>query len=281
MINKQSLGNKIKSLREFDNMSQEDLAQKVDLSRVAISQIEQGNRSVDFLELAQIAKFFKLKTDYFLIEDQLPDVELTNNQKLMNNFDSKKLKNVILYILEKCAGKPNVGESVLYKLLYFIDFDNFEINNKSISGLDYIHLQYGPVPVASQYAPVIEEMKTKQELRIIIQDYYGLKIKRYINLISYDIDSLCLKETKVIDDVIGSLSNMSASQIEEYSHGDAPWQLTGDKEVIPYSLVFERQTPYAKRKVDDLRSFKITGAKDTLNQLGHISKTEYDYYENL
>jgi uncharacterized phage-associated protein len=129
--------------------------------------------------------------------------------------------------------------------------------------------------------PVIEEMKTKQELRIIIQDYYGLKIKRYINLISYDIDSLCLKETKVIDDVIGSLSNMSASQIEEYSHGDAPWQLTGDKEVIPYSLVFERQTPYAKRKVDDLRSFKITGAKDTLNQLGHISKTEYDYYENL
>jgi len=281
MINKQSLGNKIKALREFDGMSQEDLAQKIGLSRVAISQVEQGNRSVDFLELAKIAEVFKLKTDYFLIEDELPDIKLTKNQKKVNNFDQKKLKNVILYILEKCAGKPNVGETVLYKLLYFIDFDNFEINNQSISGLDYIHLQYGPVPAASQYLPVIEAMKSGQELKIIIQDYFGLKIKRYINLIRYDIDSLCPKETKVIDDVIGALSNMSASQIEEYSHGDAPWQLTGGKEVIPYNLVFERQIPYAKRSADDLRCFKMTGAKDILNQLGSISKTEYDYYENL
>ena len=89
------------------------------------------------------------------------------------------------------------------------------------------------------------------------------------------------KEIKVIDDVIGSLSSMSASQIEEYSYGDAPWRLTSDREIIPYNLVFERQTPYAKKSIDNLRCFRITGAKDILNQLGSISKTEYDYYENL
>jgi len=280
MINKKSLGNKIKLLREEKDLSQDDLAQKVGLSRVAISQIEQGNRGVDFLELAKIAEIFKLKTDYFLIEDELPDVKLPDD-RLDNNFNPNKLKNIILYILEKCAGKPNVGETVLYKLLYFIDFDSFEINNKSISGLNYIHLQYGPAPVANQYSPVIEEMKANKELKIIIQDYYGLKIKRYINLVNYDIDSLCPKETKIADDVIGSLSNMSASQIEDYSHGDAPWQLTEDKDVIPYSLVFERQTPYSKRETDDLRYFKATSAKDILNQLGPISKEEYDYYKNL
>jgi len=281
MINKQSLGNKIKALRESSGINQEDLAQKIGLSRVAISQIEQGNRSVDFLELAKIAEVFKLKTDYFLIEDELPNIELIKNKETVNNFDPKKLKNIILYILEKCAGKPNVGETVLYKLLYFIDFDNFEINHESISGLSYVHLQYGPAPVTMQYSPVVEAMKASQELKIIISDYFGLKIKRYINLIGHDIGSLCPKETKVIDDVIGSLSNMSASQIEEYSHGDAPWRLTGDREVIPYNLVSERQTPYAKRSIDDLRCFKMTGAKDILNQLGAISKKEYDYYENL
>lgn len=281
MINKKTLGNKIKSLREDSGMSQEDFAQKIALSRAAISQIEQGNRSVEFLELAQIAKIFKLKTDYFLVEDGLPNIRLLKNKEAKNNFNPKKLKNIILYILEKCGGRPNLGETVLYKLLYFIDFDSFEINRQSISGLNYIHLQYGPVPVANQYSPVIEEMKTKQELRIITSDYHGLKIKRYINLVNYDLDALAPKEIRVIDEVINSLSSMSASQIEEYSHGDAPWQLTRDKELIPYSFVFERKTPYAKRDVDDLRTFKMTGAKDILNELGPISKKEYDYYENL
>jgi transcriptional regulator with XRE-family HTH domain len=281
MINKKSLANKIKALRESENMSQAELAQKTDLSRVAISQIEQGHRSVDFLELAQIAQVFKLKTDYFLIEDELPNIEISDNQEEVNKFNSEKLKNVILYILEKCAGKPNVGETVLYKLLYFIDFNNFEINKQSITGLTYINLQYGPVPVLAQYLPVVEDMKANQELKIITQNYFGLKIKRYINLVNCDNDSLSLGETKVIDDVIASLSNMSASQIEEYSHGDAPWQLTNKKEIIPYNLVFARQTPYAKTSGDDLRAFKLTGAKDILSQLGRISKKEYDYYENL
>lgn len=281
MINKKSLGNKIKLLREEKDLSQDNLAKKIGLSRVAISQIEQGNRSIDFLELAKIAEIFKLKTDYFLIEDGLLDMPLSNNQKMAEVFSPYKLKNIILYILERCAGKPNLGETVLYKLLYFIDFDSFELNNKSISGLNYVHLQYGPVPVASQYLSVIEEMKNRKELQIISQDYYGLKIKRYINLINYDIDSLSPKEVKIIDDVIASLSNMSAAQIEEYSHGYAPWQLTKDKEIISYPLVFERQTPYSKRVLDDLRHFKATSAKDILNHLGHISREEYDYYENL
>lgn len=39
--------------------------------------------------------------------------------------------------------------------------------------------------------------------------------------------------------------------------------------------------PCSKIKTDDSSYFKITGAKDVLNQLGYISKTEYDYYENL
>lgn len=281
MINKKSLGNKIKALREFENMSQEDLAKKVGISRVAISQIEQGNRNIDFLELAKMAKVFKLKTDYFLLEDELVDIKPTKKSKELIKFDPQKLRNVILYILEKCAGKPNVGETVLYKLLYFIDFDNFEINGQSISGLSYIHLQYGPVPVASLYLPVIEEMKLKQELKIIISDYFGLRMKRYINLISHDIDSLSSKEARVIDNVIASLSDMSASQIEEYSHGDAPWCLTDEKELIPYCLVFKRQSPYAKKSHDDLMHFKMAGAKDVLNQLGPISEAEYNYYEKL
>ncbi|QQS18171.1 hypothetical protein IPL68_06065 [Candidatus Saccharibacteria bacterium] len=38
----------------------------------------------------------------------------------------EKLREVLLYVLGKVGAKPNVGETVLYKLLYFIDFDYYE-----------------------------------------------------------------------------------------------------------------------------------------------------------
>ena len=34
-----------------------------------------------------------------------------------------KFKEVLLYILERVGSKSNVGMGVIYKLLYFIDFD--------------------------------------------------------------------------------------------------------------------------------------------------------------
>lgn len=35
--------------------------------------------------------------------------------------DMPKLKEVLLYVLRATADKPNVGETVLHKLLYFMD----------------------------------------------------------------------------------------------------------------------------------------------------------------
>jgi hypothetical protein len=50
----------------------------------------------------------------------------------------KKFKEVLLYILEKVGGKPNVGMTVLYKLLYFIDFDYYEKFEEQLIGATYI-----------------------------------------------------------------------------------------------------------------------------------------------
>lgn len=276
MINPQILGNKIKNLREEASMSQDELAEKVGIGRVAVSQIENGGRGVDFLELAKIADIFKVRTDYFLIEDEVPEPEGV----VIHHFNPEKLKNVLLYILERCAGKPNVGETVLYKLLYFIDFDFFELNKRSVTGLNYIHMKFGPVPVSSQYISVIEGMKDAEQLKIINQNYYGLRIKRYINLIPYPIGSLDPNEIKTIDSVINSLSDLSANKIEDYVHNDAPWHLTKDKEIISYDLVSEREAPYAKSDCD-WKKFRSIGGKDILNEIGSISQDDYNYYENL
>ncbi len=45
-----------------------------------------------------------------------------------------KFKEVLLYILGKVGSLPNVGETVIYKLLYFIDFDYFEMYEEQLIG---------------------------------------------------------------------------------------------------------------------------------------------------
>jgi len=39
--------------------------------------------------------------------------------------------------LEKCGAKPNVGETMLYKLLYFVDFNYYELFESSLTGEAY------------------------------------------------------------------------------------------------------------------------------------------------
>ncbi len=54
-------------------------------------------------------------------------------------------------------------------------------------------------------------------------------------------------ELEVIDNVISRLSTMNALAIEDYSHNDIPWQVTGDKEIIDYETVFYRKAAYSVR----------------------------------
>ena len=276
MISQKQLGKKIKNWREQREISQDHFAKSVGLGRVAVSEIERGNRGIDAMELTKIAGFFDTSVDILLADEKSDDVIFEKN---VFSFDKDKLKNVILYILEKCGGKPNIGETVLYKLLYFIDFDNFEIFGKPITGMNYVNRQFGPVPAVKEYINTVGEMIDYEQLKVFAQEYYGLTQKRYVALVNYDSDSLSLREVRVIDSVINRLSNMGAREIEKYVHEDAPWKLTKEKEIIPYFLAFERNAPYAQ--TDHEKVWQDAAGSDVLKDLGRISKEEYDYYENL
>lgn len=276
MISQKKLGEKIKNWREEKGVSQDQFSKAIGLSRVAVSEVERGNRGVDSVELVKIAGFFNISTDAMLSDDKPGKfVGIENNFK----FEPNKLKNIILYILEKCGGKPNLGETVLYKLLYFIDFDNFETTGKPMTGLNYVNRQFGPVPATKEYCAVIEQMQSAGKLKIFSQEYYGLIQKRYVALTNYEEESLGLKEIRIIDSVISRLSDMSARKIEDYVHEDAPWKLTKEKQTIPYCLVFDRKAPYAQ--VDHDMEMQDAAGSDTIKHLGEQSKKEYDYYMSL
>ncbi len=60
------LGNKLKRLRTTNNMTQADLAKKLNLTKSVISAYENALRLPSYDVLVQIARLFHVSTDYLL-----------------------------------------------------------------------------------------------------------------------------------------------------------------------------------------------------------------------
>ena len=165
----------------------------------------------------------------------------------MDNKEINKFEQVFLYVLSKVGGKPNVGETVLHKLMYFIDFDYFEKYGESITGITYKKNHHGPTFDLS----LINNLKRRKLITLVNGSYAGFKQKKYLANVEADLSILSAKEIKHIDEVLAKHSNKTAQEIEYYSHGDIPWIISEEKGDILYESVFYRDDSYSVRN-DDL-----------------------------
>lgn len=67
------LADKISELRRENGMSQEDLAEKLDVSRQSVSKWESGNSIPDLDKILKLSEVFAVSTDYLLKDDALPE----------------------------------------------------------------------------------------------------------------------------------------------------------------------------------------------------------------
>ena len=106
-----------------------------------------------------------------------------------------KFKQVLLYILEKVGGKPNVGETVLHKLLYFIDFDYYEKFEENLMGATYIKNHHGPTSV--ELGTILKDMQRSGEIEAVKSKYFN-HLQKNICLLSEPILMLFQHEKLVI-----------------------------------------------------------------------------------
>lgn len=100
-----SIGFKIKKLREQKSISQEDLAHQLDVSQGYLSKIENGAiEKLDFIFMQRVAEFFKVEPQYFLEGDTvINDIETSNNSAVgyfsnytvNNNIDGDLFKSLV------------------------------------------------------------------------------------------------------------------------------------------------------------------------------------------
>jgi transcriptional regulator with XRE-family HTH domain len=92
-----SVGFKIKKLREQKEISQEDLAFQLDVSQSYLSKIENGAiEKLDFIFMQKVAEFFKVEPQYFLEGDTIinNNVDTSNNSSVGNIGDTNINNNV-------------------------------------------------------------------------------------------------------------------------------------------------------------------------------------------
>ncbi len=249
-------------LRMDSGMSQQEVADNLSMARATYANLETGKKSPTLEQLAQIGKLFEV-TETQLIKgialDQSPQVvtnvefsneadDITPRETVTGKVDT--LREVLLYILDKVGAKPNVGETVLYKLLYFIDFDYYEKCGKSITGLTYMKNHHGPTPTQI-FKAVVNEMERKGDLEIVPTKYFNHLQKKYLPVVKPELRHVEADELRHIDEVLARLSDKSATELSSLSHRDMPWLATADGDDINYQLSKYRTADTSVKELED------------------------------
>jgi len=251
----------IQQLRKKNNLTQGFLASKIGVSRPTYMQIEQGKRDLTIPEAEKLASIFGISFDNFLAgksserrvilekEKQNKKVSEPEMRIIMPKANVKKFKEVLLYLLEKVGARPNIGETAIYKLLYFIDFDYYEKFEEQLIGAKYIKNHFGPTPV--EFKKITDQMMSKGELEKIKSKYFQHEQKKYLPRRSADLKILSAQEILHIDDVLARLAWKNAKELSAYSHSDTPWRVHKIGEEISYETVFYRDDDHSVRNYED------------------------------
>lgn len=251
----------LKKLRQESDVSQDFLAEKIGLSRPTYAQIESGARDISVKEAQKLAHFFGLSLEDFLAGKKTPELKIelekSKKEKILKVEERisipqekvEKFKEVLLYILERIGAKPNIGEAVVCKLMYFIDFDFYEKFEEQLIGARYIKNHFGPTPVA--FPEIVAQMEKDGDLTRVTKKYFQHEQKKYLPLRSANLSSFSAQEKELIDWEIERFKDFNATKMRDYSHKDVPWIGADDLESIDYEAVFSRTDEFSVRQYDD------------------------------
>ena len=253
------LGEFIQQQRKKHEMTQEDLASKLNISRPTYMQIESGNRELKVSEAKTLADLFNMSLESFVAEKESghrvviekgASKKVTDLNIRVTRKDMEKFRQVLLYILSKVGAKPNIDETVLHKLLYFIDFDYYEKFEENLMGATYIKNHHGPTSV--ELGAILKEMEEQEDVTMVKRKYLGHTQKKYLPLKFPDLSLLSARELSHIDGVLARLSDKNADEIEQYACKDIPWRSAEDGEQINYESVFYRSEEHSVGSYDEL-----------------------------
>jgi len=220
-----TLEKNLRELRKIYGLSQEDIANAINISRSSVVAIEKGERALKSEELGKLAGFLGIDIAD-LLSQEIPDY--------------KKYREMIIETLRRYtnyAGK-SATKTLLAKLIYLADFAWYYEHLQPMSGMKYRRLQYGPVP--DQYFRIIDELINEGKISLEVGNE-----AQWLNLTrsAQDVPSqyLSVSELELIDKIAKKWKNSNTKEIVHFTHTQLPWQICREQEYIPYELITQEE----------------------------------------
>lgn len=211
----------IKELRTKRGFSQSFVADKLNLSRPSYTSIENGSRGLTLAEAEKLKDLFGISIEEFA-KATLPKYE--------------KYKQMILaYLQSPISSDGKVPKTKLAKLLYLADFAWYYNNLESMSGMQYLHRTYGPVP--DPYFRALAELEEEGKITI---DYKVDAILIGAGAEHQKLDLIKNDELGLMKKISAKWKDKRTQEIVDFTHEQLPYKLCSPDETIPYELIIQQ-----------------------------------------
>ncbi|MHB0978068.1 MAG: helix-turn-helix domain-containing protein [Minisyncoccota bacterium] len=215
---------KIKEFRIKNNLSQEQIAKSIGVSRPTYSAIESGKQKLSADEAQKFASLLAISVDEFL-SGNIPDIT--------------KYKQMILTYLRMHISKDGkIPKTKLAKLLYLADFAWFYEHTESMSGMHYRKIAYGPVPDA--FFRALDELEEAGKITIDHKNDNGKEmflVGEADSNKNEKIKTLLPREKELMEKIAEKWKGKKTQDIVNFTHNQLPYSLCRADEIIPYELI--------------------------------------------
>lgn len=159
-----------------------------------------------------------------------------------------KFEETIIYIALKSEKDQRFGAIKLNKILYYADKTAYLSLGKTITGIEYQHLEEGPAPKA--LLPVRNQLIEEGAIEIEFRRYFSGIQQRIVAKRTPKTSIFKKQEIEIIDEIIEILWHLNGQDVSNLSHDEFGWKVTKDLETIPMRTAWLSSEPLSMEQVE-------------------------------
>jgi hypothetical protein len=161
-----------------------------------------------------------------------------------------RVRQLVLYVAEKCQGARYFGSIKLNKIIWKADFDSFAERGQPVTGREYRRQKYGPV--LREMKPLHDDLLKDGLIRIEPRDFGDdIVERRTVALTSADLSMFSEIDISYVDRSIAHYWEKTGMEASDESHGVA-WRTRANGDAMPYESSLLSDRPLLPKQMERL-----------------------------